>query len=68
MAAPAPPLSDLDTLDRDITVALAVLRRVRTAGNRSSDPFAARAEEDAEWRLNRLLDRRSAASRRRSTP
>jgi hypothetical protein len=60
----APPLSDLGGLDRDITLALAVLRRARLARDRSSDPNVARIEADAEWRLNRLLDRRLAATRR----
>jgi hypothetical protein len=64
MPAPAPSLPDLDSLDRDITLALAVLRRVRLAHSRSSDPDIARAEEHAEWQLNLLLDRRIAVSRR----
>jgi hypothetical protein len=59
----APPLSDLDGLDRDITLALAVLRRARRAGGRSSDPSITRIEVEAEWRLNRLLERRLAVSR-----
>ena len=59
----APPLSDLDGLDRDITLALAVLRRARLACGRSGDPSIARIEVEAEWRLNRLLDRRLAATR-----
>ena len=59
----APPLSDLDGLDRDITLALAVLRRARLACGRSSDPNIARIEAEAEWRLNRLLDRRLAVTR-----
>jgi hypothetical protein len=59
----APPLSDLDGLDRDITRALAALRRVRLACARSGDPDAAREAVDAEWRLNQLLDRRLAATR-----
>jgi hypothetical protein len=57
----APPLSDLDG---DITLALAVLRRARLACGRSSDPDIARIEAEAEWRLNRLLDRRLAVTRR----
>lgn len=64
MAASAPPSPDLDSLDRDITLALAVLRRVRLARSRSADPDTVRAEEHAEWQLNLLLDRRLAASRR----
>ena len=59
----APPLSDLDSLDRDITLALAVLRRARLACGRSSSPDVARVAEYAEWRLNRLLDRRLAGTR-----
>ncbi|HEY0509628.1 MAG TPA: hypothetical protein VGD12_16335 [Blastococcus sp.] len=57
----APPLSDLDG---DITLALAVLRRARLACGRSSDPDIARIEAEAEWRLNLLLDRRLAVTRR----
>ena len=60
----APPLSDLDSLDRDITLALAVLRRARLANCRSGDPDIARIEAEAAWRLDRLLDRRLAATRR----
>lgn len=59
----APPLSDLDGLDRDITLALAALRQARWAGGRSTDPDTAVLEREAEWRLNRLLDRRITATR-----
>jgi hypothetical protein len=59
----APPLSDLDSLDRDITLALAVLRRARLASGRSNNPDVARTAEHAEWRLNRLLERRLAGTR-----
>jgi hypothetical protein len=60
----APPLPDLDSLDRDISLALAALRRARVACGRSTDPDTAILENEAEWRLNRLLDRRIAATRR----
>ncbi len=59
----APPLSGLDGLDRDITLALAALRRARWACGRSTDPDIAGLEREAEWRLNRLLDRRITATR-----
>ena len=64
MTASAPPSTDLDSLDRDITRALAALRRARLARGRSDDPATVRTTEDAEWRLNRLLDRRLAAARK----
>jgi hypothetical protein len=54
----APTLSDLEILDRDITLALAALRRARGAFGHSNDPDIAGIEREAEWRLNRLLDRR----------
>ena len=63
MTAPAPPVPELDNLDRDITLALAALRRARLARSRSDDLDTARTEENAEWRLNRLLDRRLVAAR-----
>ena len=60
----APPLSDLASLDRDITSALAVLRRARLVSGRSDDPDLARTAAEAQWRLDRLLDRRLTATRR----
>ena len=59
----APPLPDLGSLDRDITLALAALRRARQVFGRSTDPDIAGLEREAEWRLNRLLDRRLTATR-----
>jgi len=59
----APPLPDLRSLDRDITLALAALRRARQVFGRSTDPDIAGLETEAEWRLNRLLDRRLTATR-----
>jgi hypothetical protein len=59
----APPLPDLVSLDRDITLALAALRRARQVFGRSTDPDIAGLEREAEWRLNRLLERRLTATR-----
>ena len=60
---PAQDRRELDCLDRDITRALAELRVARRASGRSPTPDTARAEELAEWRLNRLLERRHGALR-----
>jgi len=54
----------LDNLDRDITRALAELRVARRAAGRSPNLDTARAEELAEWQLNKLLERRHHAPRR----
>lgn len=54
----------LDNLDRDITRALAELRVARRAAGRSANLDTARAEELAEWQLNKLLERRHDAPRR----
>jgi hypothetical protein len=59
----APPDVDLDSLDRDITLSLAALRRARLVFGASTDPDIAGLEREAEWRLNRLLDRRLTATR-----
>ena len=59
----APRLLDLDSLDRDITLALAALRRARQVFGSSTDPDIADLEREAEWRLNRLLDRRLSDTR-----
>ena len=58
---PAQDFHELDGLDRDITSALAELRVARRRSDPSADPDTARAEELAEWRLNRLLERRHDA-------
>ena len=60
---PAQDRRELDGLDRDITRALADLRVARRASGSSATPDTARAEELAEWRLNRLLERRHGALR-----
>ena len=60
---PAQERRELDCLDRDTTRALAELRVARRASGRSPTPDTARAEELAEWRLNRLLERRHGALR-----
>jgi hypothetical protein len=59
----APPLPDLGRLDRDITLALAALRQARQVSGRSTDPDTADLVREAEWRLDRLLDRRLTATR-----
>jgi hypothetical protein len=59
----APPLTDLESLDLDITQALAALRRARSMCRRSTDPDIGGLETEAEWRLNRLLDRRITVTR-----
>jgi hypothetical protein len=59
----APPLPDLESLDREVTLALAALRRARRVFGHSTDPDIAGLEKEAEWRLNRLLDRRITATR-----
>jgi hypothetical protein len=64
MTAPARTLPDFPTLDRSITAALVALRRARASSTRSPDADAVRAEEDAEFRLNGLLECRLAAQRR----
>ena len=53
---PAPP--EPTSLDRRITVALAVLRRARAGRMRLQTPDSVYAEEVAEARLNVLLDYR----------
>jgi hypothetical protein len=64
MTAPTRPLPDLATLDRHITDALAVLRVARAASRRSPNAVSILAEDDAESRLNGLLEFRQAALRR----
>jgi hypothetical protein len=61
MTAPAGTVPDLAALDRHIGEALAVLRRARAATSRSRNLDTIRIEEDAESRLNGLLERRQAA-------
>ena len=60
MTAPAPHLPDLAVLDRRLTEALATLRRARIATKRSRNAVSIRAEEEAESRLNGLLEQRQA--------
>jgi hypothetical protein len=64
MTAPARTLPDFATLDRHIADALAVLRRARAESRRSRNSDSVRAEDDAEARLNGLLECRQAARRR----
>jgi hypothetical protein len=64
MTAPTRPLPDFATLDRHITHALAFLRLARAASCRSRNSESIRAEDDAEARLNGLLECRQAAQRR----
>jgi hypothetical protein len=60
---PAQDCRELDCLDRDTTRALAELRLARRVSGRTPTHDTARAEELAEWRLNRLLERRHGALR-----
>ncbi|SMO77523.1 hypothetical protein SAMN06273567_10481 [Geodermatophilus aquaeductus] len=64
MTAPSRTLPDFPTLDRSISAALAALRLARAVSTRSRDDDSARAAEDAESRLNGLLECRLAAQRR----
>lgn len=61
MTAPTPTRTDLAAMDRYITQALASLRTARDACTRSPNGDSIRQEEDAEARLNALLERRFAA-------
>ena len=63
MTAPAQTLRDFATLDRHIAEALAALRLARAASIRSRNADSTRAEDNAELRLNGLLERRLAAQR-----
>jgi len=58
MTAPSRSLTGFATLDQQITDALGVLRVARAARARSKNPDSIRAEDDAESRLNELLERR----------
>jgi hypothetical protein len=64
MTAPTRPLPDRATLDRHIVDALAVLRLARAASRRSRNAASILAEDDAESRLNGLLELRQASLRR----
>jgi hypothetical protein len=64
MTAPTRIPPDFATLDRHITDALAALRLARAASCRSRNSDSVRAEDDAEARLNGLLECRQAARRR----
>jgi hypothetical protein len=64
MTAPTRALADFATLDRHIADALVSLRLARAASSRSRNSESIRAEEDAEARLNGLLECRNAAKRR----
>ena len=64
MSAPTRPLPDFATLDRHIAAALAVLHLARAASSLSHDSESLRSEDDAESRLNGLLECREAARRR----
>jgi hypothetical protein len=64
MTAPTRPLPDAATLDRHIVDALAALRLARAVSTRSPNARSLRAENDAESRLNGLLECRQAALRR----
>ena len=64
MTAPPRTLPDFGTLDRYIADALVVLRLARAASTRSRNSETIRAEEDAESRLNGLLECRFATQRR----
>jgi hypothetical protein len=61
MTAPPRSLTDLVTLDEHITDALVDLRLARRARTRSTNSESIRAEDDAESRLNGLLERRHLA-------
>ena len=63
MTAPTRPLPDAAALDRQIVDALAALRLARAVSNRAPSARALRAEDDAESRLNGLLEHRQAALR-----
>jgi hypothetical protein len=64
MTAPTRHLPDFATLDRHIADALAGLRLARAASSRSRNSESIRAEDDAESRLNGLLECRQRAQRR----
>jgi hypothetical protein len=68
MTAPPRTLPDFSTLDRHIADALVVLRLARAASTRSRNFETIRAEEDAESRLNGLLECRHATQRRQAEP
>jgi hypothetical protein len=61
MTAPPRSLTDFATLDQHITDALVALRLARAARTRSRNADSVRAENDAESRLNGLLERRHLA-------
>jgi hypothetical protein len=58
MTSAAPALPEPDDVDRYITRALAAVRLARLASARSPTEESHRAEELAEWQMNRLLERR----------
>jgi hypothetical protein len=58
MTAPSRSRTDFAALDQQITDALGVLRVARVARARSKNPRSICAEDDAEARLNELLERR----------
>jgi hypothetical protein len=64
MTAPLRALPDYVTLDRLIADALSGLRNARAASARSKNSESIRDEEDAESRLNGLLECRLAAQLR----
>jgi hypothetical protein len=64
MTAPTRTLPDFATLDQHIADALLDLRIARAASGRSRNSDSVRAEDDAEARLNGLLECRQAAQRR----
>jgi hypothetical protein len=64
MTAPVRPRPDFAALDRHIADALGVLRLARAASTRGGNSDTIRAEEDAESRLNGLLECRHVAQRR----
>ena len=68
MTAPPRTLPDFSTLDRHIADALVVLRLARAASTRSRNFETIRAEEDAESRLNGLLECRHATQCRQPVP
>jgi len=61
MTSAPPALPDALDAGRPITRALAAVRLVRLASARCPTEESVRAVELAEWRMNRLLDRRFAA-------
>jgi hypothetical protein len=64
MTAPPRALPDYVTLDRHIADALGRLRLARAANARSRNSESIREEENAESRLNGLLECRHAAQTR----